>query len=724
MSSPEQVQLSGRLVRITYQNPENGYTVAKLQVEGSSEPITVVGRLTGAVEGQDLKLSGRRMVHAKFGPQVEVESFSLRAPSDEEGVRRFLASGLVKGVGPKLAEQIVDHLGIEALEVIKDKPEKLRTVPGIGAKRARSIASSLAGQEELREFMVFLQSHGVPVSTALRIHRHYGAQALSVVQTQPHRLAADMQGVGFATADRIASQIGIAHDHPLRLEAGLVHTLHEALDQGHIYLPYEQLLESAAQLLKLERGSLGVALASLLQQGRITLQGEGEGRRVYLSMMLALEEQAAEGLARLLKTPGLLPPQRATKAVQWAAGEMVMTPSPGQAQALSLVLTQGLSVLTGGPGTGKTTILRALIAIALRMDQSVALAAPTGRAAKRLSEATGHPAFTLHRLLEYLPKENRFARGADKPLEADLVVVDESSMMDVWLCAHLLEAVRPPSRLVLVGDANQLPSVGPGLVLRQIMASGQAPVAELTQIFRQKAGYIVANAHRVLHGEMPQTPPPGQEGDFFFLPEPDPGKAAELVRDLACRRLPARYGLDPVEDIQVLAPMHRGRLGCRALNQLLRSSLNPGPGDPQNEALRAGDKVMQVRNNYDLEVFNGDLGRMESRNDQGAVVDMGDRRVAYAPSDLDDLTLAYCVTIHKSQGSEYPAVIIALASEHFIMLNRPLIYTALTRGRDLVVVVGHPGALARAVERDQPVHRFASLDERIRERAQGGAEQV
>lgn len=710
MADTNITDLQGRVERLTFHNPENGYTVA--QVVGPDGQFTAVGKMPGVVEGSDVVLRGKMVIHPKFGPQVEVESFEQRPPSGKAGIRRYLASGLVKGVGPKLAETLVDFLGEEALDIIMQEPEQLKKIPGIGKKRAASIAEAVRSHGVLREVMVFLQGHGVPGSTALRIFKRYGSATLDIMQREPHRLASDMRGIGFATADKIAGQLGIADDDPTRISAGLLHTLQKGADSGHVYLPYDELIAQASQLLSLERDFMGPPFTSLHTQGRIKVEEEAPGRPVYPMPLYVLEKRAAAALGGLAASPGVLPLKRAAKAVSWVGGELQVRPSPAQQEALRKLLTSGLTVLTGGPGTGKTTLIRALITIAQKMKLEVALAAPTGRAAKRLQETSGHSAKTLHRMLEYSPKENRFLRGAEKPLTADLVVVDESSMLDIWLCAHLAEAVAGGSKLVLVGDADQLPSVGPGLVLRQLIDSKVVPVAALTEIFRQNsAGLIVHNAHRVLHGRMPELPPPGQAQDFFFIDEPDSIKAARRVLEVVTEHLPQKYGLDPISDIQVLAPMHRGNLGCENLNRLLRGALNPRG----SAGLAPGDKVMQVRNNYDLDVFNGDVGQVFDAGPEGCTVQFGDRQVVYSLPESDDLVLAYAITIHKSQGSEYPAVVIALAGEHFIMLNRPLIYTAMTRGKGLVVLVGQRQAVKKAVFNSEPIRRYAMLDERLKQ---------
>lgn len=708
MSRETQTKITGTVARITFHNPENGYSVARLEAPGQAELVTVVGIMPGITEGMEVRISGRTILHPKFGPQIEVDSFSQQEPTDAEGVRRYLASGLIKGVGPVLAARIVDHLGPEAIDKIQDDPKALAKVPGIGAKKAPVIAQAITEHGALKEVMIFLQGHGITPGLSLRIFKAYGTGALSIIKTQPHRLAQDLRGIGFATADAIGTKIGIPPDDPTRLEAGLVYTLRKAMDEGHTFLPHDKLMPAAVQLLQGQEELLPDALERLSLSGQVVREGEN----IYLTGMLELEKRAARELKRIADQQGLLPSQRAAKAVDWVAEQLSVRPSATQGEALKQILTTGLGVLTGGPGTGKTTLVRGLITIAKRMSKRVILGAPTGRAAKRLSETCSMDGSTLHRLLEFSPKENRFNRRAGRPLEADLVVVDESSMIDTWLLCHLVEAIGPDTVLILVGDADQLPSVGPGLVFRQIIESGAASVARLSEIFRQDtAGLIVSNAHRVLGGNMPRLPSWDQESDFYFVPITKPEVGAEAVRRLVCEALPQRFGLDPVHEVQVLSPMHRGALGCQNLNLLMRETLNPATGD--KGGLRAGDKVMQVRNNYDLEVFNGDVGLVSATSSEGADVLMSERRVSYATVDMEDLTLAYAVTIHKSQGSEYPCVVVVLGGEHFVMLNRPLLYTALTRGQRLVIVVGQKKALARAVEHAAPTRRHAGLRDRL-----------
>jgi exodeoxyribonuclease V alpha subunit len=712
-------RLVAQVVRIIYQNQENGYTVAKAEVKGRPGLTALVGSLPGVSEGQELGLFGREVNHPKFGPQIEVLSFEIRPPSDAEGVKRYLGSGLIKGVGPKTAERIVETLGADAIEIITKRPKKLTQVSGIGKKKAASIANSLKDHERYQELMIYLQGHGVPASTSLRIFKQYGAGSLGLVKTEPHRLASDMRGIGFAKADQIAAKVGIAADHPTRLKAGLEYTLAKARDEGHVFLPYEDLMEAAADLLRVERALLGPPFARLHNERRIRLDETKEYKAVYLTPMFHLEQITAKGLHRISRHKGMLEPHRVDKALEWVSSQLAVKPSKGQGEALKTLLTSGLGVLTGGPGTGKTTMLRALVTIARRMKIPLALAAPTGRAAKRLSEATGLEALTIHRLLEYSPKDNSFVRNSSRPLQCGLLVIDESSMIDLWLMAHLTEALDEGARLILVGDADQLPSVGAGLVFKQVINSGLVPVARLLEIFRQSsAGLIVQNAHRILHGETPLLPPDGSDADFYFIEEKDSNKAADIVRRLVTQRLPQRFGCDPVNEVQVLSPMHKGALGCTALNQSLRQALNPNAGTGAGAGgFAPGDKVMQVRNNYDLDVYNGDMGLVASAAGDGCAVRYADQAVAYAPNEVDDLTLAYAVTVHKSQGSEYPAVVLALGMEHYVLLNRPLLYTAVTRGKKLVVIVGHGGALKRAVMHDEPTRRHARLDVRLRDAA-------
>ena len=696
-------ELTGKVLRITFQNQENGYVVARLQAD--KELHTIIGRIPDIHVGQLLEVKGTIGRHPKFGAQFEVKEYKVIPPQGADGIAGYLGSGLIKGIGPRLAQRIVDALGEQALDIVQNQPEKLAAVSGIGNKKAAKITEAVRSHGELREFMVFLQAHGLAASTSLRIWRHYGPGSLEVLKTEPHRLAQDMHGIGFITADRIARQIGLPAQHPSRIQAGLLYALGQAQEEGNTCLPQNLLLQEATSLLQIDHALLADEVAHLLQQEKIVREDGRPDKPVYLTVTQVMESASARMLAALHNRPGILGAERISNAINWVADTLHLQLSPSQQQALQTLLEAGLGVLTGGPGTGKTTLVMAVITIAKRMGLKVALAAPTGRAAKRLSESCGHEAGTLHRLLEY--KEGRFLRNRDNSLDYGLVVVDESSMLDTWMIYSLLSALGSGSRLLLVGDVAQLPSIGPGMVLRQIIESGVARVGLLQEIFRQQeAGLIVANAHRVLHGGLPKSNNE-KGGDFFLFSHENPEKALQFTVELIIKHLSANF--DIAQDVQVLAPMHRGTLGCANLNRILRQEINPG----KDEILRVGDKVIQVRNNYDLEVFNGDIGFVESRRDNEWQVRMGERLISYTLAQLDDLSLAYAITVHKSQGSEYPVVVVLLAQEHHILLNRSLLYTALTRGRQMVVLVGHPYAIQKAIKNQESNMRHTGLDWRI-----------
>jgi exodeoxyribonuclease V alpha subunit len=612
----------------------------------------------------------------------------------------------------------------ETLRILDEHPERIRQVPGIGEARAAAIQAAWSSQRGQREAMVFLQGYGVPPALAVRIYRRYGADTVKRVRENPYRLAFDVWGIGFLSADRLADSLGIGKQTPVRVEAGVRHALEEAGSEGHVYLPRVQLAEAASRHLDVDSALIEEAIERLARQGDLAIEHvAGGGEAVYQTSLLRAERDTALGLRRLLAARRQPLSVDVARAIARYEKEAAMTLAPRQAEAIRRAFLDPLLVITGGPGVGKTTIVRGIVATFLRCRLRVALAAPTGRAAKRLQEATSHPAATLHRLLEWRPAENRFGRNPSRPLETDVLIVDEASMVDIRLAADLLAALPDGTRLVLVGDQDQLPSVGPGLVLRDVIASGVVPVVHLNEIFRQAAqSLIVTNAHRIHDGELPElgeAPAGGPQADtrdFFLLVEEDPARAALTIRDLVTRRLPKRYGFAS-GDIQVLTPMHRGELGAAHLNELLQEALSAGADELQlgSRRFRVGDRVMQLRNNYDKDVYNGDVGAIVrvAREERECVVRFDEREVSYAADELDELTLAYAATIHKSQGSEYPAVVIPVHTQHFVMLARSLLYTAVTRGKRLVVLVGTRKALGIAVRNAKVAMRATRLAERL-----------
>ena len=744
--------LTGSVERVTYYNPENGYSVVRLRpdhraAQGVSRLglVTVVGNLPELSPGEHLRLSGKWVNHPQHGLQFQSETCEQALPATVAGIHRYLGSGLIKGIGPHLAERIVAHFGAETLEVIESHPARLLEVPDIGPKRSRLIARAWEEQKQVKEIMLFFYSHGVSTNLAIKTYKQYGNQSLNVVQSDPYRLARDIFGVGFKTADRLAQDLGLPPDHPSRVEAGVVFVLNEMTNEGHVYTPQQALIDQASELLGVNPDLLPPALERLAKDERIrpdrlpflvetrqastgsgsppTIGEAGEEYRqpvIYLTPLYYSETGVAErlqGLAYAL-------PSRLSDIPPAFVGLDVQL-SPEQQSAIRTALSHPVSVLTGGPGTGKTTALKELIAVLESARKTCALASPTGRAAKRLSEATGRPASTIHRLLGFSPKEG-FKHNAENPLPVDLLVIDEASMLDLSLANHLLKALQPGCHLLLVGDVDQLPSVGAGDVLRDVIASGIAPVTRLGVIFRQAAGsHIITNAHRINQGQMPIFPtagaaePSDRPGDFFLFPAETPEEAANWVRDVVRQRIPARFGLRP-EQVQVLAPMYRGPAGVTALNELLQSALNPPtPKKPEKalfgQTFRQGDRIMQTQNNYDKEVFNGDIGRVSRLDlfEHILEVDFDDRRVTYDWSEADQLVLAYAISVHKSQGSEFPAVVIPLVTAHYMMLQRNLLYTAITRAQKLCVLVGSRRAIGIAVRNNKVAHRFTALDWRL-----------
>ncbi|HVS01650.1 MAG TPA: ATP-dependent RecD-like DNA helicase [Thermoanaerobaculia bacterium] len=716
--APGSETLEGTLERVVYASPESAWCVVRLRVPGRLGVVTAVGALFGIQPGEQVKLTGRWMQDSRYGEQFAIESWLSLKPATLQGLEKYLGSGLVPGLGPVMAKRLVAHFGLDTLEVIEGHPERLTEVPGIGRVRSRRIQQSWGEQKAVQQVMIFLQSHGVSTHHAVKIYRTYGDDAMRVVGEDPYRLATDVYGIGFRTADRIAERLGIPRDAPQRLAAGVLHALGQASEEGHLFLPRARLVERSAALLEAPEAPVAEALERLRRAEQVMVEPLELDDAVYLRSLFLAELGAARRLLRLQAHPVAPVAVDLDRAFRWLEETQGLDLAAAQREAVRTVLTRPVVVITGGPGTGKTTLVRALVEIFSRKGEKVLLAAPTGRAAKRLADASGREAVTLHRLLEFAPQSMTFDRNAERPLGCDLLVVDELSMVDMVLAHHLLKAVPEGGRLVLVGDADQLPSVGPGNVLADLLQSGVIPAVRLRDVFRQaRESLIVTNAHRILAGELPRLPQEGRPSDFFFIERESPEEAISTLEQLVGERIPRGFGFDPWADIQVLSPMRRGPLGTHAINASLQALLNPG-GRPAGGArgLCVGDKVMQLRNNYQLEVFNGDLGRVEGVDeDEGELlVRFEDRVLRYAARDLDELELAYACSIHKSQGSEYPCVVVLLHGQHHVMLQRNLLYTALTRGRRLVVLLGSRRAVAQAVRNHSPRQRHSLLAERLR----------
>ncbi|MCX4746382.1 ATP-dependent RecD-like DNA helicase [Kitasatospora sp. NBC_01287] len=730
-------EVEGVLERITYANEETGYTVARVDTgRGSADLLTVVGALLGAQVGESLRLHGRWGSHPQYGRQFTVENYTTVLPATVQGIQRYLGSGLIKGIGPRFAERIVEHFGADTLTVIEEQPGRLVEVPGLGPKRTKMIAAAWEEQKAIKEVMVFLQGVGVSTSLAVRIYKKYGDSSIGVVKNEPYRLAADVWGIGFLTADRIAQAVGIPHDSPERVKAGLQYALSQSSDQGHCYLPEERLIADGVKLLQVDVGLVIDSLTELVaEEGVVRESLPGDGGQlvtaVYLVPFHRAEISLSNQVLRLLRAESDRMPAFSdrhgggvdwTKALAWLAQRTGAELAPEQEQSVRLALTEKVAVLTGGPGCGKSFTVKSIVTLALAKRAKVLLAAPTGRAAKRLAELTGHQASTVHRLLELRPGGDA-AYDRDRPLDADLVVVDEASMLDLILANKLVKAVAPGAHLLFVGDVDQLPSVGAGEVLRDLLAAdGPVPSVRLTRIFRQaQQSGVVVNAHRINEGQPPLT-----DGlpDFFLFVEDDTERAAGLVVDVVARRIPQRFRLDPRRDVQVLAPMHRGPAGAGNLNTLLQAAVTPGREGLAEKrfggrTFRVGDKVTQIRNNYDKGqngVFNGTVGvvtALSVEDQRLTVLTDEDEEVPYDFDELDELQHAYAVTIHRSQGSEYPAVVIPVTTSAWTMLQRNLLYTAVTRAKKLVVLVGSRKAIGQAVRTVSAGRRHSALDHRL-----------
>ena len=761
-------QLTGSVERITYYSEESGYTVLRLKPDSrdalpyahgkyADQFITVVGNLPALNPGEWLKLTGQWLTHPKHGRQFQVEQCEQSSPATVEGIKRYLGSGMVRGVGKVMAERIVNRFGAETLDVIDEQPERLREVLGIGQKRVDSVIKAWQEQRAIKDVMVFLHSHGISTHLAVKIYKQYGDQSLAVVQATPYRLVQDIHGIGFKTADKIAQALGLPFDDPARVEAGIHYTLQKMADDGHVYAPQAELEPAAADILQLPAERVTAVLEALetselvrretiqvaVDKPRVTsderqitydqsdlvaqhpaLVTIKEEQAVYLPALYYSETGLTRQIERLVRHPasrlwGIRSKEQGRQGPDWSPGEVAAaTLTAQQQQAVDAALRHKLTILTGGPGTGKTTTINNLLNTLDAAGHSYVLASPTGRAAKRLTETTGREAKTIHRLLEFKPGEG-FGRNENNPIDADLIVIDEASMLDLILAYNLLKAIDSASHLLLVGDVDQLPSVGAGDVLRDLIASGVAAVIRLEVIFRQAAGsLIIHNAHRINQGHMPETSPNAQ--DFFLFVKEDAAETADMLVDVVAQRAPAKFGLDPFDDIQVLAPMYSGQAGVSRLNQLLQETLNPPGRKPERRlggrTFRVGDKVMQTVNNYDKSVYNGDIGRVTAIDviDQTLTVAIDGAPVVYDFLEADELIHAYAISVHKSQGSEYPCVVMPMVVQHYMMLQRNLLYTAITRARKLVILVGTRRAIQIAVRTNPVAQRHTALDWRLK----------
>jgi exodeoxyribonuclease V alpha subunit len=717
----------GSVERVTFHSEESGFCVLRVSVRGRREPVTVVGTAASVAPGEHVECAGQWSNDREHGLQFKARDLHVVPPSTLEGIEKYLGSGMIKGIGPHFARKLVRSFGAKVFDVIEREPERLLELRGIGPARKERVMRAWAEQKAVREIMVFLQSHGVGTARAVRIYKTYGDEAIERVRENPYCLALDIQGIGFKTADALGQRLGIPADSLMRAQAGVRHALQEVGASGHCAAYRDALVESAASLLDIDPGIVQQAVEAELGAERIVAEPISGEPAIFLAPLYRSEVGIAQHVARL--TSGQPPWGRidTDKAVPWVEKKTGLRLAPTQASAVATAVNGKVTIITGGPGVGKTTVVRTILQIVRAKGARVVLTAPTGRAAKRLSESTGAEAKTIHRLLEFEPRIGGFKRDQERPLDADLVVVDETSMVDTVLMNQLLRAVPDHAAVLLVGDVDQLPSVGPGTVLADLIGSGAVPTVRLTEIFRQAAASrIVINAHRINEGRLPEQAAEEQT-DFYFIPADSPESIHEKLMQVVTERIPRRFGLDPVSEVQVLTPMNRGGLGAGSLNLELQKRLNPG-SEPSvvrfGCTYAPGDKVIQTVNDYDKDVFNGDIGRIARVDitDQTLAVDYDGRRVTYDFGELDELSLAYATTVHKSQGSEYPAVVIPLATQHYMLLERNLLYTAVTRGKKLVVLIGQPKALAMAVKRVGSGKRLTNLRHRLSTKPRRGSE--
>ena len=715
--------LAGLVERVTFHNAENGFCVLRAKARGQRDLVTVVGHAATIAAGEWITASGEWVNDRTHGQQFKARFLKTSAPTSIDGIEKYLGSGMIRGIGPVYAKKLVRAFGDKVFDTIEAEPERLREVTGIGPVRAKRITDAWAEQKVVREIMVFLHEHGVGTARAVRIYKTYGSDAVQVMSENPYRLARDIRGIGFKTADAIAMRLGIGKSAMIRVRAGISFALTEAMDDGHCGLPIADLIPLAEQLLEVPQDLIQTALDLELSDGIVVVDNVGETPCIFLAGLYRAERAIADRLIRLVN--GTLPwpwidPDRALPWVEQRAGIAL---ADSQRTAIRLALSSKVLVITGGPGVGKTTIVKSILRILSAKGARLLLCAPTGRAAKRMTEATGFEARTIHRLLEVDPKAGGFKRNDENPLDCDLLVLDEASMVDVMLMHALTKAVSESAGLLIVGDIDQLPSVGPGQVLADIIASGVIPVVRLTEVFRQAAASrIIVSAHRVNQGKLPDLTKPDESSDFYFVQANDPETAVARIVELVKSRIPKRFGLDPIRDVQVLCPMNRGGVGARSLNIELQKALNPA-GERRVErfgwTFAAGDKVMQIENDYDKEVYNGDIGYVEDVDPEAGELQarFDGRSVTYGFGELDTLVPAYAATIHKSQGSEYPAVVIPVMTQHYAMLQRNLLYTGITRGKRLVVIVGQKKAVAIAVRNVSGRRRWSKLNEWLQQLA-------
>lgn len=721
------VYLQGRIERITYTNDDNGYTIAKVKVQGYRDLVTVVGNLMAPIPGEIIKMYGEWVNHPKYGKQLKVDRYRSLVPASVYGIEKYLGSGLIKGIGPVMARRIVERFGKMTIDIIEKEIEKLTEVDGIGGKRIEMIKKAWEDQKEIRDVMIFLQTHGVGSGYATKIFKEYGNRSIIIVKENPYRLATDIFGIGFLTADRIAEKLGFSRDSALRAEAGILYVLNQLADEGHVYYPYKLLIQKCKEILGVDGDVIVKAMNVITDNRMIAIDDltkdfdelREDNKAVYLAKYYRSETGIVTNMKALIHTPKAIRKIDLEKALKWVQGQLSFVLAEKQVEAVKCALENKVLIITGGPGTGKTTIINAILKIFSRISIKIMLAAPTGRAAKRMSEATGHKAKTIHRMLEYSVQKHGFQKNELNPLNCDLMIVDEASMIDTILMHHLLKAIPPGATFIMVGDVNQLPSVGAGNVLKDLIASGEIQVVELKEIFRQaKESLIIVNAHRINNGLLPSFRSSRKKlDDFYFIEQDNPEEVLRIILELTKERIPQRFGFDPVNDIQVLTPMHKGIVGAGNLNEELQNVLNPAKDGivRGGRNFRVYDKVMQIKNNYDKGVFNGDIGRITciDPENQEATISFDERDVPYDYTDLDEIVLAYAVSIHKSQGSEYPAIIVPIITQHFILLQRNLLYTAVTRGRNLVVIVGTIKALAIGVNNNRTQKRYTYLRHRL-----------